>query len=447
VNPEPPKKKHRSERKRWFLLILVFAFVIALSVGVSIAESRAEHRRKRAEIQRRLDTIRANDQPLTAKDLAKLYPDPPPELDASALLKPALAVLSIPDDSANLLFFGLALPRAHPLDQSAMAEGQIWLERNQAAFALISWNKLKHAWVGSGFTNGLTNLAQAPLSKMNCLVRLLCLNAVLEAELQHPHQAVESLQRAAIIGNTFKNDLPIHFLGRATAQSLVSVALERIINRASPDGADLASLPNFMTLTNIGATKESVIFNECPLALLAASLSRGIYEGVFFDHDQDLLNYLDWNAQCRAALDIPMSKAIPALRNIEALQLNAVKNRHNFWAAFEKNRPSLLTLEEPQITAFLLPELTAVAHVRLAVTAVCVERWRSAHGGEVPESLDELAPKFLRVLPLDPFDGQPLRYQKLAKGYALYSPGENLTNDARSNAESGGQDLTFTVEQ
>lgn len=470
VNPEPIKRKYKNEWIGWVFTIRGLVFAVILLTGALIATHRAEDMRNHAEIQKRLDAIRANRQPLTVQDLAKLYPDPPPGQDASALLKPALAMLSIPDDSTNLLYFGLELPRFDPLDRLAMAEGQRLLERNQPALALIPWSKLEHAWVGSGFTNGFTNLNQAPLSKMIRLVKLLCLSAVLEVELQHPHEAMESLRHAAIIGNTLKNDKPIHFMCKAAAQSLISLALERAMNRANLADADLASFPEFLTLTNIGATKELVIINERPLALFVASLlesgtsqlTTGVvspvrwltraYEGALLYQEQDLLNYLDWNDHCRAALHLPMSNAIPILQNIEELQDNALKSRHKFLYAFEKDRPSFLTMEEPRITAFLFPELTAVAHVRLALAAVAVERWRSAHDGNVPDSLEELAPEFLAVVPADPFNGRLLRYEKLAKGYAIHSTGKYTINEGGkerpgTNAEFSHHEITFTVKR
>lgn len=444
--------------------------MVALLLGVLIAKERAEHQRNLVEIQKRLDAIRAAGQPLTAEDLAKLYPDPPPEQDAALLLKPALALLSIPDESTNLLFFDLNLPRSAPLDPAVLAEGQKWLDQNQAAFALIPWSQLEHAWVGSGFTNGPTNISPGPLSKMNRLCRFLCAGAVLEAERQRPQEAMGSLRQAAMVANTLKNDLPIHFLFKATAEIYISAALQRIMNRVNLADADLASLPSFLTLTYIGATKESVLINQRPEALAFAEYMRSnksqltkgglspvgrlfrSYEGELLYRESDLLHYLVWNDTCIAGLDSPMSNAIPVLRNLEDQQEILVENRHVLLDVFKKERFSLLTMQEPKITVFLLPELKAVAHVRLAVAALAVERWRLAHGGQVPGSLAELVPGFLSVIPNDPFDDRPLRYKKQAKGYVIYSIGEDLTDDGgreqpADTTNTDHYDITFTVDK
>ena len=112
----------------------------------------------------------------------------------------------------------------------------------------------------------------------------------------------------------------------------------------------------------------------------------------------------------------------------------------------------MITDEELRISRYLLIELKAVAHVRLSLTALAEERWRLAHDGQVSESLADLVPTFLPAIPVDPFDGQPLRYKKLAKGYVIYSIGEDLTDDGGKEqipgaAKSDHYDITFTVER
>lgn len=176
------------------------------------------------------------------------------------------------------------------------------------------------------------------------------------------------------------------------------------------------------------------------------------YERALIYRDEDLLHYLDWHDLCLAALDSPMSNAIPVLRNIEDQQDKFMKNRHIVLDVIKKDRFSFLTALEMPTSHFLLPELNAVAHVRLAVAALAVQRWRSAHGGQLPASMTELLPKFLPVLPADPFDGQPLRCKKLAKGYVIYSIGEDFTDNGGKEqpadaTASDGFDITFTVDK
>jgi hypothetical protein len=59
----------------------------------------------------------------------------------------------------------------------------------------------------------------------------------------------------------------------------------------------------------------------------------------------------------------------------------------------------------------------------------------------LPDELNNLVPEFMDSLPEDPFNGKPLLYRKLDKGYCVYSVGANGKDD-------GGTpklDVAFTV--
>lgn len=64
----------------------------------------------------------------------------------------------------------------------------------------------------------------------------------------------------------------------------------------------------------------------------------------------------------------------------------------------------------------------AIIDVRCAMVALACERFRRELG-RWPSTLEELCPRFLTAIPLDPIDGKPLRYRKLADGVVVYSVG------------------------
>jgi hypothetical protein len=65
---------------------------------------------------------------------------------------------------------------------------------------------------------------------------------------------------------------------------------------------------------------------------------------------------------------------------------------------------------------------------RLGQVAVALRLYRHEHG-RYPETLEELVPKYLPSLPVDPFDGKPLRYKRLAKGFKVWSVGWDMKDD------------------
>ena len=63
------------------------------------------------------------------------------------------------------------------------------------------------------------------------------------------------------------------------------------------------------------------------------------------------------------------------------------------------------------------------------MTAIALKRYQLKHGNH-PVDLNSLVPEFLSTVPLDPVNGQPLRYRPNADGtFLLYSVGENGVDD------------------
>jgi hypothetical protein len=88
------------------------------------------------------------------------------------------------------------------------------------------------------------------------------------------------------------------------------------------------------------------------------------------------------------------------------------------------------------------------ARLRCAATAVACERFRQANN-RWPDTLAELPKDVLAVVPLDPFNGQPLRYARTADGVMVYSVGPDRTDDGGSLAYDSlpqpGQDVGFRL--
>ncbi len=80
---------------------------------------------------------------------------------------------------------------------------------------------------------------------------------------------------------------------------------------------------------------------------------------------------------------------------------------------------------------------------RLAITVAALERHRLATG-TYPKSLDDLVPRWVPAVPLDPMDGQPLRYRLNADGtFTVYGIGPNHADDNGVFESQQGQDLDW----
>lgn len=64
----------------------------------------------------------------------------------------------------------------------------------------------------------------------------------------------------------------------------------------------------------------------------------------------------------------------------------------------------------------------------MTVAALAIKRYQLRHA-KLPERLDDLVPEFIRTVPRDWIDGQPLRYRREGSSFVLWSVGENRKDD------------------
>ncbi len=68
---------------------------------------------------------------------------------------------------------------------------------------------------------------------------------------------------------------------------------------------------------------------------------------------------------------------------------------------------------------------TGESTVTAALTAIALEQYRRAHGGNWPAKIDDLVPEFMAAAPLDPYTGQPVSYSLADSHPLIWSVSEN----------------------
>jgi hypothetical protein len=94
-------------------------------------------------------------------------------------------------------------------------------------------------------------------------------------------------------------------------------------------------------------------------------------------------------------------------------------------------------------------EVRSQAHLRSAAVGLACERYRLRHKNW-PASLDVLVQeKLIDAIPLDPIDGQPIRYRKTKEGIVVYSIGlDQKDNEGKIDRErplDPGKDIGFRL--
>jgi hypothetical protein len=137
-----------------------------------------------------------------------------------------------------------------------------------------------------------------------------------------------------------------------------------------------------------------------------------------------------------AARQVETNGAFALALNQQGERLAALRLDSNFDKLDDPSsffaEPNLRSMQSESVMALsgcLKKAMMAEAMKRMSVAAIGLKRFQLRRG-KLPESLSQLTPEILPAVPLDPVDGQPLRYRRNADGtFVLYSVGPNNRDD------------------
>ena len=460
--------------RKWYRLTLL---VCALAV---VALLWARHRCGRAEYERRIAALEAAGEPVTASDLAARYPDPPPERQFRRLLRSVLPPGSAPaaapviGDISAVQQQVRVLTNREPFTPELLEQARLGLASNAATVELLLRTDfadfgLLNRWQTQGFTNNFEPDGDSIFVRIN-LCQALALQATYEAEIGHPQRATTALVRGFQIARLPGHKAMLSAVGQLAGESVMLRALERTLNRILLTDDNLRRLDEALTRPN-DPMREAMLTERAfqiymwndpaylwnDPAATPLELGRVSVANPTLNHAQDQvrrllrgyggrLRLLDRWADRVAATRLPMREQLAAIAASQSSlpQMSASRSKladrvRRCW----DTDYALLGLTEPKLIALFSENAFDRAGLANAQAAVAVERWRLAHPGRLPDALSELVPAYLTAVPLDPFDGQPVRYKKLPVGYVVYSVGLGWTDQG----ERTGSAITLTVER
>jgi hypothetical protein len=262
------------------------------------------------------------------------------------------------------------------------------------------------------------------------LVRI-ALIAIAENSLEHCFN-VNSLNESELVGlaSAFSNAEKTNLMARAlTGDQAIAIPVFQLVRSRSKSAVELVE----------GAQEVGGFSNPTldPWLIREPQFFRTI--GFW---DDDFLFYMNIMETNIALNNFPPPKSLVAVDNFKKVDEVAVR-RHCY----------LSKLFLSAFSSAIIKEASSFACLRTSIAAVAIERFRLVHG-QLPKNLNELVPQFLPAVPADPFDGQPLRYHRLAKGYVVYSVGADGHDDGGrekpadwKSTDKTHYDITFTVER
>ena len=421
----------------------------------------------------RLRELKALGYPVSLDEVEGMVPRVAESENLFTVVREASDSVRVPGSSGLPLMgnSGPALVRGEPWEPPALEETRALVSNNAAVFGRIpEMLRRRQGYDPLPYTNGY-KLLLPHLGSFKKLSQALALKAGLDAEEGRPREAVDSLCAGLAVARSLDGEpILISQLVRFAAQAITASATERLLKRVTPADADMARLEQeFLERGEVDELHRSMAVELCsaleiftspatqlPFVLNTAGVVGGSAAGV---PAPQRIAFTLYGASGLLAADRDayvdlMARYIQILRRPSWERLDPLQS----WEA-ELTRGTQFPLRGRILTRMLLPavsrasakEILQLAQMRCAATALAIERYRLAHGGQLPNGLPELVPGLLPGLPLDPYDGKPLRFRVLAQGYVVYALGPDRDDDHGRERVKGQTtedwDATFVVEK
>lgn len=398
-----------------------------------------------------LTTPAEPDWPNTLAELNAWYVEPPAGQNGAPLFLKAfdgLQVSAADRNSQDLPLIGKGtLPAlGAPLTTRSKAAIRAFLQRNQITGVREAGKLDKTRYpidLNQGYATPLPHVA-----KVKRAAQLSALHALLLTDSKQPQAAVDFLLDSLSVAQSLKSEpLLISQLVRASCLTLLRETLEHIINLAALQPHDLARLEAALAKAeedeSAGMSFTSAGVGERANVLAALGMSPDKLATLLRNRsgsrtEDDAPSAQNPGASLQADALKKLTRNLAAQRAFaeETFNRTLALRRLPLPARLEADACFTARLAEAKAKGFqlclmLMPSLGrmtvreagVLAELRLAQTAIALERYRAAHDNRYPSALGELTPSFLPIIPQDPFNVEPLRYQRAGDGYELQSVG------------------------
>jgi hypothetical protein len=425
-----------------FTILIAATFVLTLafcSCGKGKSHSEIKKEADERSITNKIMAIAAAGEPVTSQELNKRYAEPPASENAAELYAQAFEALNT----------------------SADAKSPVFLAQNQKAVALLlqAAERMTCRYpinLGEGYSVKMPHLALVKKSGL-----LLASEAASQAARGRTDAAATAVLAGLSLARSLENEpVLLSRLVEITCLTSTAQGLEQSLSRQAFTEPQLQSLQTALQVAESASSFRLPLIGERAMFISALRLPTAELAGTLKQFDQnnqpgaDVIVYmksptypqdvnfaLDYFSNLLAVAKMPFPQCLTpeAQAAIPDVQ-TAIANHYALSATFL-----------PAMNNLLLRAGEAAARVRVAQTGLAIERYRLKNANTLPNALKDLAPAFIDTVPVDPFGGQPLRYNKLlGKGYVVYSIGKDLKDDHGLEKSADGKtqlDVTFTIQR
>jgi hypothetical protein len=407
------------------VLLVVVVYVTAVLVG-------------KGRLERRIEGLQARGLPTSYEELEALYKLPEGVENAADTYERAFGlVIRAPAAVSNgmpITGTGVLADDRGPLDPNVISGLKSHLQTNARALQLLhEAAAIKECRYRREFTGTFPMLPV--LSEIRRSVQLLAEQVIYYACQGQDDLVCRSLADQFALSRSLSENLTlIDQLVRIACISLSISSVEQAVNRASLTDEQLLWLQGELErIASEDRMKKALTGERCvvienmnnPQADPAVRIFR--YTGMLGANIDVLLQTID---DYDAILELP---AHERPRKLEEVQ-KEVEDMSMLYAL-----ASMAGLSFPRIIEI---DLRVGASVDCARVAVAVERYRESTG-KLPDTLDELVGDYIEEIPLDPFDGKPLRYKRTERGFVVYHIGEDGIDNGGKSRDYDDRDAPY----
>ncbi len=393
--------------RAWHVVLAMLGLLIVPVVLLMLA--------KGSSIKRQLAEIRAQGHPTSLAELSEMNQLPPGVENAAPLYEDAFSVYVQPADPDNTPYAGSGElpPRGQPLPEAMVSAIEDYLTDNKETLDLLrEASAIEHCHYDWNMAGGL------PLPGLEHLrpgAFLLVTAARLSAHQGDAEAALAYIDDGLHLARSVRREPAlISYLVHIACTAVCLRSLEQTLSATPLTDEQLVRVDRMLTEAGAACDFTQALISERCYAIECIrnpSLMGGggaRMPSIPILGRIGLADILDYMATGIEASELPLDQRVARFRQIG----DALEDMGFLHVIVKTLAPALSRVAEL--------DLRFRADIDMARTALAIERFRLTKG-VLPRDLATLVPDYLDQVPIDPFDGQPIRYRRTKPGYRLYS--------------------------
>lgn len=392
--------------RAWHVVLAILGLLIVPVVLWRVAKS--------SSIDRQLAEIRAQGHPTSLAELSEMNQLPLGVENAAPLYEDAFTVYVKPADPDKTPYAGSGElpPRGQPLPEAMVSAIEEYLTDNKETLDLLrEATAIEHCHYDWTMAGGLPDLKHLRYGAF-----LLATAARLSAHHGGTEAALAYIDDGLHLARSVRREPALtSYLVHVSCTALSLRSLEQTLSATPLTDEQLVRVDRM--LTEAGAAcdlTQALVSERCySIDFIRNPSQMGGGTGARMSSipllgSIGLADTLDYMAAGIAASELPPDQRVARFRRIQD-ELEGLGFLH-----------VLVKTLAPALSRVAELDLRFQADIDMARTAVAIERFRLTKDA-LPRDLATLVPDYLDQVPIDPFDGQPIRYRRTIPGYRLYS--------------------------